>query len=377
MTTFFGLCVIELCVLDYKGGRKPIEDDLRWQLSQLARVTRSLGIQPLSSNGFEADDVIGTLARSGSESQQAANGDATSPRFDRVVILSNDKDFIQCLTPTVSMLSPKSGAGISYVWTHHDDAISQFGVPPSRFIDFLILLGDAVDGIPGVDGIGEKKAATLLKHYEKVDHILDAIRKNQKLPVMAAKKVATALLEAESKLELWRELATIRTDIPNLLPNNDWEHIAYKNPFIAPPSTSAAAGSQLASGGGSDAVGSSAALSIIDLYRQFNFPNPPSMADHTSEHDKKPTTPNPHPAHLPPPHSSAGSLRLVVDSLTSASSSSSSLRMLTHSEWTIATKKKAGADSKDRSVVAQAKRKRKEKTRTTTTRTSEFEITSE
>ena len=144
---------------------------MKWQLSHLARVTRALGIQPLTAQGFEADDVIGTLARAASAPSGVSGGGGAAP-FDRVVILSADKDFIQCLNPRVSILSPKSksvAGGACYVYLHHSDVLDTVGVPPERFVDFLVLLGDAADGIPGVDGIGAVRAKQILTQYDSID----------------------------------------------------------------------------------------------------------------------------------------------------------------------------------------------------------------
>lgn len=169
---------------DYKIDRKPVEESLKWQLGHLARVTRALGIQPLTAQGFEADDVIGTLARAASAPSPSVGGGSGCAPFDRVVILSADKDFIQCLNPRVSILSPKSksvgggggsvgGGSACYVYMHHADVIEAVGVPAERFVDFLVLLGDASDGIPGVDGIGAVRAKQILTHYGSID---DALR---------------------------------------------------------------------------------------------------------------------------------------------------------------------------------------------------------
>ena len=151
-----------------------MEESLKWQLSHLSRVTRALGVQALTAPGFEADDVIGTLARAASTAS-----DGSAAPFERVIILSSDKDFVQCLNARVSMLSPKRvtrGGGACYVYMHHSDVLETMGVPPERFIDFLVLLGDAADGIPGIDGIGAVRAKQILTHYDSIDAAIKDIK---------------------------------------------------------------------------------------------------------------------------------------------------------------------------------------------------------
>ena len=299
---------------EYKGDRKPIEDALRWQLTQLADVTHAMGIKTISAPGFEADDVIGSLARLGSE--------CTDEPFDRIIILSNDKDFVQCLTSKVSMLSPKSGMGTNYVFTHASDAVSVFGVDVDRFVDYLMLLGDVVDGIPGVESVGEKNAQALLRQFASVEEVMEAIRGNKKLPVRAAKKVAANLVKAEKHFKLWRQLATIRTDVPSLLTEggdaanlSSWDSLRYRGPVLEHASS---------------APPSPPMERVLALYRKLNFPPPPAYFF-------QPTAPT------------SSSSPVTPSSLSLSSSSSFSLdpmqtgsliRLLTHTEWNELTEKR-------------------------------------
>ena len=187
------VCCVVLCSFGcsgYKIDRKPVEDSLKWQLRHLARVTRALGIQPLTAEGYEADDLIGTLAHAASSAPPAPSSSPSSdpaapsasppspsspPPFDRVIILSNDKDFIQCLNDRVSMLSPKNGSG-AYVYMHCSDAREAVGVAPERFVEYLVLLGDVVDGIPGVPGIGPVRAKHILDTYKSLEHLIQDLK---------------------------------------------------------------------------------------------------------------------------------------------------------------------------------------------------------
>jgi len=239
-------------IKDYKEHRPPTEDALRWQLHQLPRVSRALGIRAISMLGYEADDIIGTLA---ARASTVAEGE-DEPPFDRVIILSNDKDFVQCINERVSLLRPVSarsiraplstspsdldtsshgilpGHGAPYVWVHESDAINAFGVAPSRFVDFLVLRGDEADGIPGVPGIGEKRARDLLHKYPSIEAMLadqegpvGTASKKKKGKVM--QKIAQGLQECAALFPVWRHLALIRTDVHGL---PQWDQLQYHGP---------------------------------------------------------------------------------------------------------------------------------------------------
>ena len=128
---------------EYKAHRPPMPDDLRAQIAPIHEVVRLLGWPVLEVPGIEADDAIGTLARF---------GEATG---HRVVISTGDKDLAQLVTPRVSLINtmdkPPSVSDEAGV-------LAKFGVPPSLIIDYLTLIGDAVDNVPGVDKVGPKTA---------------------------------------------------------------------------------------------------------------------------------------------------------------------------------------------------------------------------
>ena len=116
----------------------------------------------VEADGWEADDVIGTLA------QQAAGQGL------RTVIVSGDKDFHQLVDDHTALLNPGRGgpAGVEQVWVTPDNAEERFGVPPERVTDFLALLGDASDNVPGVPGVGKKTAPALIREFGDLESIL-------------------------------------------------------------------------------------------------------------------------------------------------------------------------------------------------------------
>jgi len=280
---------------EYKSERKPIEDSLRWQLGHLSRVTRALGIEPVTAPGFEADDIIGTLAHAASRSG-ADTAAAGQPVFDRVVILSSDKDFIQCVNDRVSILSPKQGGsgGGCYVWLHADEVDATVGVRPDRFADYLVLLGDTVDGIPGVPGIGPVRAKSIVDHYASLEQAMHDVHTKHHLKGdkkgKTSDRVYTALREAEKNLPMWRELATIRTDVPGL---PVWDQLRYHGP------TNGAAASDKPNSSAARAIAAAAAeaaaalpltdsqqlhaAAVTALYREFSFPALPSFVPPVAE----------------------------------------------------------------------------------------------
>ncbi|MBX2814119.1 MAG: DNA polymerase I [Myxococcales bacterium] len=177
---------------DYKANRAPPPDDLIRQRPWVDRVAEAYGFTILRVPGYEADDVIGTLStravRAGYE----------------VTIVSADKDFVQLLGPAVKMFDPFTGAGTTY---DVDRATKKWGIPPEKFIDFLALIGDKIDNIPGVPGIGKKGAAELLETYGTLDAIFSH------LDELKGRKRA-ALEEHAKDARLSQTLATIETQVP-------------------------------------------------------------------------------------------------------------------------------------------------------------------
>jgi DNA polymerase-1 len=186
----------------YKATREKLSDELQQDFDQsVLRVGEILGalrIPILGVEGFEADDVIGTLAT------QAAD------RGVQVVIVSGDKDFYQLVSPRIALLNPGRGGpgAVEEHWVDESNAADRFGVAPARITDFLALIGDSSDNVPGVKGVGEKTALELLRTYGDLDTVL------ARAAEVPGKRAREALLAHEPEARLSRELVTIRRDAP-------------------------------------------------------------------------------------------------------------------------------------------------------------------
>lgn len=176
---------------EYKTNREQMPEDLVPQLPYLKKIAELLGIPCLDLPGYEADDVIGTLAEYGRKKE-----------LD-VVIVSGDKDFAQLIRPGISMLDTMKN--VKY---DTDGVREKWGVEPSQFIDYLALVGDSSDNVPGVKGIGPKGAQKLLSQYQNLDGIY------QSLEQVSGKSIKSKLQEQKNEAYLSQKLVTIVTDAP-------------------------------------------------------------------------------------------------------------------------------------------------------------------
>lgn len=187
---------------DYKATREKLADDLQADFDQgLERVLQLLAaydIPVLTAEGFEADDVIGTMAKKGVEAGY------------NVVIVSGDKDFQQLVRPGVWLLNPGRGgpASVEENWVGVENASDRLGVPPERVIDYLAIVGDSSDNVPGVKGIGEKGAIELITQYGPLENILAHTHEIPK------KRPREALQQYEAEARLSKQLVTIHCDVP-------------------------------------------------------------------------------------------------------------------------------------------------------------------
>lgn len=174
---------------DYKANREAMPDDLRAQIEPMMAIVEALGFPILRVPGVEADDVIGTLA-----TRAAAEG-------IEVEVSTSDKDFAQLVRPGITLVNTMSGSRL-------DEAgvIEKFGVRPEQIIDYLALMGDTVDNIPGVDKCGPKTAAKWLGEYGTLDGVIEAAAK-------MGGKIGENLRTALPRLPLNRRLTTIVTDV--------------------------------------------------------------------------------------------------------------------------------------------------------------------
>ena len=183
---------------EYKSQRPPMPDDLRGQVEPLHASVRALGLPLLCVEGVEADDVIGTLAR-----QCAALG-------RDVVISTGDKDMAQLVCPHVSLVNTMTGSVYDI-----EGVKNKFGVGPDLIIDFLALMGDKVDNIPGVPGVGEKTACGLLNGISGgLKGLYDNLDQVAALPIRGAKSLGAKLAEHRDAAFMSYELATIKLDVP-------------------------------------------------------------------------------------------------------------------------------------------------------------------
>ncbi len=182
---------------DYKANRDPAPPELKRQFAQCREITRALGVRECADTGYEADDLIGTLANAMQEGGR------------NVTIVSRDKDLFQLLRDGDVFWDFTGKRKIP-----HDQVIDALGVRAEQVPDYLGLAGDSVDNIPGVRGVGKKTAAALLAHFDDLEHLYCNLEEVAKLPIRGAAKLAGRLLEQRDQAELSRELARIRRDAP-------------------------------------------------------------------------------------------------------------------------------------------------------------------
>lgn len=180
---------------DYKGDRPPTPDDLRPQFPVAKELLAAMGIRMLSVDGFEADDILGTL----SKKAEAAGLDS--------VLITGDRDAFQLSGPHTSILYTKRGI-TDTVRVTPEYILETYGVTPAQLIDMKGLMGDTSDNIPGVPGVGEKTASKLVAQYGSLEKVLEAAPEEQK------GKLRERLMEFSGQAILSKKLATIERDVP-------------------------------------------------------------------------------------------------------------------------------------------------------------------
>ena len=191
---------------NYKANRPPMPDDLSEQVAWVHEACQALGVPVLTHERFEADDVIGTLTK------QALENDL------EVVIVTGDKDFFQLVQPRVRIFNPRDQG----LWYDADGVKAKFGVNPDQVVDVLALMGDAVDNVKGVPGIGEKGARELITTFGSLDALLKQSEDVEKT------RYRNALVQYPEDAKISRELVTIRTDVPVFF---DRETLRYQGPL--------------------------------------------------------------------------------------------------------------------------------------------------
>src|SRR5467141_108572 len=187
---------------EYKATREKLGEELQQDfdrsLERVCQILDAFHIPVIAIDGYEADDVVATLAgRAARDGLQA-------------VIVSGDKDFYQLIGEGIALLNPGRGgqAAVEEQWVDQSNASERLGVPPQRVVDYLALVGDSSDNIPGVKGIGDKTAVQLLETYGDLDAIL------ARAADIPGKRPREALLQQADNARLSRQLVTLRRDVP-------------------------------------------------------------------------------------------------------------------------------------------------------------------
>ncbi|KAB5501524.1 DNA polymerase I [Serratia sp. RJAL6] len=181
---------------EYKSHRPPMPDDLRAQIEPLHNMVKAMGLPLLVTPGVEADDVIGTLAL---EAEKAGHA---------VLISTGDKDMAQLVTPNVTLINTMNNTILG-----PQEVSDKYGIPPELIIDFLALMGDSSDNIPGVPGVGEKTAQALLQGIGGLDALYGNLENIATLSFRGAKTMAAKLEQNKEVAYLSYKLATIKTDV--------------------------------------------------------------------------------------------------------------------------------------------------------------------
>ena len=183
---------------DYKGTRKGMPDELRAQLPIIKELLCHLGYCPIGLEGFEADDLIGTLST------------AASQKGEKCVIVTGDRDSLQLVDQNVTVLLPSTKMGKTETTVYTPETVlSNIGVTPDKIVDLKALMGDSSDNIPGVAGIGQKTATELISTFESLENLYSNLDSDALRPAVRAK------LEAgRENAEMSKVLATIKRDVP-------------------------------------------------------------------------------------------------------------------------------------------------------------------
>jgi DNA polymerase-1 len=196
----------------YKAQRPPMPDDLSVQIPYVRKLCGAMRLPILEFQGYEADDVIGAMAKQAAEKQL------------EVLIVTNDKDMMQLVGGNIRTLRTGSGGAKADVIVDEKKVEEILGVPPDKVIDVMALMGDAVDNIPGAKGIGEKGATELIQKYGSVEKAL------QHAAEVPNKRYREALQQQREQVLMSKQLATIATDVPLEL---DLDALERRRPDVA------------------------------------------------------------------------------------------------------------------------------------------------
>ncbi|HAS6173708.1 TPA: DNA polymerase I [Vibrio vulnificus] len=181
---------------EYKANRPPMPDDLRCQIEPLHQVIKAMGLPLIAIEGVEADDVIGTLAYQASQQGMP------------VLISTGDKDMAQLVDDNITLINTMTNVVMG-----REGVIEKFGIPPELIIDYLALMGDKVDNIPGVPGVGDKTATALLQGIGGLSQLYDHLDDIAALSFRGSKTMAKKLVDNKDNALLSYQLATIKLDV--------------------------------------------------------------------------------------------------------------------------------------------------------------------
>ncbi len=180
---------------EYKAHRERMPTELRFQIPIIRRLVSAFNIPWFCKDGYEADDLLGTMTRS------------MRDEVDEVIIVTGDKDMLQLVSPNVKILTTKHGLSeiVSY---DEKKVVERFGVPPSLVVDVLGLSGDSSDNVPGVPGVGEKTAIKYVQEFGTIDNLFSNLHK------LSSEKQRANLLQSKEQAYLSKKLVTIDQDVP-------------------------------------------------------------------------------------------------------------------------------------------------------------------
>ena len=182
---------------DYKGTRKPMDDDLRVQVPIIKDVLTAMDIDIVTKEGFEADDIIGTIAKKNASDEI------------KVTIVSGDKDLLQLADNNINIKTPKTSKGITTVTHYTPEKIEEeYGVTPEEFVLLKAIMGDSSDNIPGVKGVGPKTAAPIVSSYHTLENVINNIDN------LGSESLKKKMREGVESMKLSFKLAEIETDAP-------------------------------------------------------------------------------------------------------------------------------------------------------------------
>ena len=182
---------------DYKGNRPEAPADLVPQFPYFRKVLEALNLPLLEIPGYEADDIIATLC------------DRLAGQGCEVVVVSSDKDLMQLVTNGIKLLDSAKDR-----WIGKDEVKEKFGVAPEQVIEVMGLMGDAVDNIPGVKGIGEKTAGALIQQFNNLENLYDHLDDMEQMKLRGAARIRQILEAGKEQAFLSRTLATVKRDVP-------------------------------------------------------------------------------------------------------------------------------------------------------------------